>query len=284
MLRILILDAYDDEGRRSLARVGATEAGALYERMLQKIEPSLKVERARFGAGGFDLPAGASLGDYDGIAWTGSNLTVHRSTPAVRDQLDLVRAAFAAGVPSFGSCWAIHLAVTAAGGRCEPNPRGREFGVARKVLLETAGREHPLYEGKPRVFDAFASHEDHVVEIGVGTEILAGNDFSAVQAAIVRQGAGELWAVQYHPEYEPRDIADLGALRAPQLIEQGFFRGPDDARAYVDDLRALSDRATQKQVAFRLGVGADLLDPAVRTREARNWVDRLVKPVCAQRR
>jgi hypothetical protein len=118
-LRLLVLDAYDAAGRQALQGAGATLAGELYRRMLQALEPDATIDVAAHETDGFRPPA--ELASYDGITWTGSNLTIHRDTPAVRQQLDLARAAFAAGVPSFGSCWAVHIAVTAAGGACAAN-------------------------------------------------------------------------------------------------------------------------------------------------------------------
>jgi len=275
-LRLLVLDAYDAGGRRALAGAGATLAGELYRRLLHGIEPDASIDVVAFEDSGFSPPA--PLTSYDGIAWTGSNLTIHRDTPAVRQQLELARAAFDAGVPSFGSCWAVHIAVTASGGRCAANPHGREFGVARTIVLNDAGAAHPLFAGKPRAFDAFTSHEDHVVELGASATLLASNDFSPVQAVDVRHGKGSFWAVQYHPEYDLHDVARLGVLRGPQLIEQGFFGSDGDVAAFLDQLEALQADRSRRDLAYRLGVGRDVLDAQVRTCEARNWLERAVKP------
>jgi GMP synthase (glutamine-hydrolysing) len=275
-LRLLVLDAYDAAGRQALSGAGATLAGELYRRMLHGLAPDASIDVAPFDERGFAPPA--PLASYDGIAWTGSNLTIHRDTPAVRQQLDLARAAFAAGVPSFGSCWAVHIAVTASGGSCAANPRGREFGVARTILVNDAGAAHPLFAGKPRAFDALTSHEDHVVELGASATPLAGNDFSPVQAVDVRHGRGTFWAVQYHPEYDLHDVARLGVLRGPQLIAQGDFAGQATIDAFLADLETLHADRTRRDLAYRLGVGRDVLDVALRTREARNWLEHLVKP------
>jgi len=272
-LRLLVLDAYDAAGRSALRGAGATLAGDLYARLLRQLEPGARVDVAVDGEQGFALPA--ALDRYDGIAWTGSNLTIHRDTPGVRRQLEFARAAFAAGVPSFGSCWAVHIAVTAAGGRCEANPRGREFGIARKIVLNDSGRTHPMFAGKALAFDALASHEDHVVAVGATTQVLAGNEFSPVQAVEVRHGRGVFWAVQYHPEYALLDVAQLGVLRAPQLIDQGFFAGLDEARSFLRDLEDLHGNPDRRDLAYRLAAGADVLDSETRTREARNWLDHL---------
>ncbi|MBX3026850.1 type 1 glutamine amidotransferase [bacterium] len=274
-LRLLVLDAYDAAGRQALQGAGATLAGELYRRLLQTLEPTAHVAVAALESDGFHPPA--ALASYDGIVWTGSNLTVHRDGPAVRQQLELARAAFAARVPSFGSCWAVHIAVTAAGGRCAANPRGREFGVARKITLTDAGRAHPLYAGKPLAFDALTSHEDEVVELGPHATLLAGNGFSRVQAVHVERDGGVFWAVQYHPEYDLIDVARLAILRAPQLIAQGFFADADQAAGYRHELEALHADRSRRDLAYRLAVDDDVLQPRVRTREVRNWLEQLVK-------
>jgi GMP synthase (glutamine-hydrolysing) len=231
------------------------------------------IDVVRFAPTGFSLPSGASVEGYDGIAWTGSNLTVHRDTPAVRDQLAFARAAFAAGTHQFGSCWAVHIAVTAAGGRCAANPKGREFGVSRTILLNDAGRAHPMFRGRRAGFDAFTSHEDHVVEVASNTTILAGNDFSEVQAVEVTLERGTFWAVQYHPEYELADVARLAVARSGQLTEQGFFADADDVDAYVSALETLAADPARTEIAFRHGVTRDVLDAERRTSEVARWLE-----------
>jgi GMP synthase (glutamine-hydrolysing) len=275
-LRLLVLDAYDAAGRQALQGAGATLAGELYRRLLQRLEPDAHIDVVAHGNSGFTPPA--ALDSYDGIAWTGSNLTVHRDTPAVRQQLAFARAAFTAGVPSFGSCWAVHIAVTATGGRCAANPRGREFGIARKIVLTGAGAAHPMFDDKPLAFDAFTSHEDHVVELGPHALLLAANEFSSVQAVHVTLDRGTFWAVQYHPEYDLIDVAQLGVLRAPQLIDQGFFADAEDASHFLRQLEALHADRSRRDLGYRLGADADVLDERIRTCEARNWLEHAVKP------
>lgn len=90
------------------------------------------------------------------------------------------------GLPQYGSCWAAQIAVMAANGHCGKNPRGREMGIARKIALSPEGRAHPMFEGKPTVFDAFTSHNDEITHISPGGLHLAGSDFTSVQAVAIR--------------------------------------------------------------------------------------------------
>ena len=216
-----------------------------------------------------------------GSRWTGSSLTIHaEGDPRVDRQLALAREAFRQGVPSFGSCFACQLAVTAAGGHCVRSPLGREFGVSRKILLTADGRAHPMFDGKAPVFDAFTSHEDEVAALPSGASLLASNGWSEVQAVDVQHERGRFWAVQYHPEYDPGEVAALGRLRADALIEQGRFEGHRDAEAWCEMLDALDDAPTRTDLRFRLAIDDDLLEPPVRTREAHNWLTHLVRPGC----
>lgn len=272
-LRLLVLDAYAPEGRAAVRGVGGTEAGRLYERMLRALAPDAVVDVAYPADPDPRLPAGAALRDYDGIAWTGSSLTIHdEGDPRVRRQIEFARAVYEAGVPSFGSCWAAQLAVVAAGGRCAANPRGREFGVARRIALTDAGRAHPVYRGKPATFDAWTSHADHVVELAPDAALLASNDWSRVQAVSVERGPGRFWALQYHPEYDAHEVAALCRLRKGELIGQGTFADDAEADAYVAQLEALHAKPEDAALREALGVGPELLDFEARTIEVRNWL------------
>lgn len=274
-----MLDSYDRAGREDLRRHGASEAGALCARMLRAQEPDAHVDVAYPAEPDPGLPAGAGLADYDGLVWTGSSLSVRDAEkPEVRRQIEAARAALDAGVPSFGSCFAAQLVAVAAGGSVRENPNGREFGVARKIALSAAGRAHPLFAGKPAVFDAFTSHGDEVERLPPGAELLASNGWTRVQALAVRRGAAEFWAVQYHPEYDLREVARLARLRAPGLVAQGTFRDEAAARAWAAEAEALAADPGRGDLAWRLAVDRDVLDDGLRQLEVRNWIERLVKP------
>ena len=74
------------------------------------------------------------------------------------------------------------MAAVAAGGEVQKNPKGREWAFARDVHLTEAGKQHPLYKGKPSQFDGFIMHLDIVTRIPEGGTLLASNAHSNVQA------------------------------------------------------------------------------------------------------
>jgi len=272
-LRFLVLDAYPREGRAAVQAAGGTLAGELYARLLRRLAPGCDVDILCPADLDAELPAGVGLADYDGITWTGSSLTIyHDHDERVRRQIEFARAAFAAGVPSFGSCWAAQLSVVATGGRCAANPRGREFGIARRIQLTPTALEHPLYAGKPARFDAFTSHADHIVEVGPAAALLAANEFSPVQAVAVTYDRGWFWAVQYHPEYDLHEVAALCVLRTEELVRQGTFADAAAARHYIEQLEALHADPTRADLRAALQVEPALLDEEQRTREVANWI------------
>lgn len=275
----LVVDGYKKQGREELAAGGATPAGLLYEKMLKRCRPGCTVDIVYPADPGVSLPRGAALEAYDGMAWTGSSLCVHRDgDPDVAPQIELARAAFEARVPSFGSCWAAQIGVVAAGGRCAVNPRGREMGIARKIALTPEGRSHPMYSGKASVFDAFISHEDEVTHLPPGATLLASNAFTSVQAVAITWRGGTMWAVQYHPEYDLHELARLTFCRVDRLVGLGFFADRQAGLDYVERLEALHRDPARADLAWMLGIDHDVTNEDVRCVEVRNWIERLVLP------
>lgn len=278
-LRFLIVDGYPQASREELTASQCEQAWKLYADMLQAHLPEAEYDVLFPADPGSELPEGAGLDSYRGILWTGCNLTIYdEHDERVRRMIELQRQAYRAGVPAYGSCWGLHIAVVAAGGRVASNPRGREMGLARKIALTGQGRAHPFMRDKPQVFDAFISHYDEVTALPRGALLLAGNDFTRVQAAEVRHAAGVFWAVQYHPEYSLYVMARLMVARRQRLLDEGFFTDEAAFTAHVTDLETLHRHPGRHDLRWRLGIDDDVLDPRRRQLEFRNWLERLVLP------
>jgi len=277
-LRFLIIDGYIKASRDELSAGGASTAGDLYTNMLRRYAPGAHCDIVYPSDPGASLPTGAGIADYDGIAWTGCSLTAYDSSPEVRNQIDFCRAGFEARVPSFGSCWAAQIAVVAAGGLVQANPRGREMGIARKISLTPEGRTHPMYEGKASTFDAYISHVDEITHLPPGATLLASNAFTHVQAVSVLYKGGVFWSPQYHPEYDLHELARLSWCRLAKLQELGFFRSREDGEAYVDLLETLHQDPSRYDIAWMLGIDDDVMNTDIRQLEVKNWIERLVIP------
>lgn len=224
-------------------------------------------------ADGEALPQGVQIGDFDGAWLSGSPFNVYRlDQPTVREQIELARTLWQAAVPTFGSCWGLQLMTAALGGTVHLNPRGREIGVARRISPTEAGRGHALLHGKGQAFDALCSHEDEVATLPPGATVLASNEVSAVQAAAISEGGRRFWGVQYHPEFDFAAVAAIIALRRERHLSEGLARSSEEVDGIVADFRDLARDPGRKDLAWRYGIGADVLDPTIRTAEFGNWL------------
>jgi GMP synthase (glutamine-hydrolysing) len=279
--RILVIDGNRAATREQQVAVGGEPTGEGYVRTLQSLTAvSCDIVRPADGEVRFD--PGSGLESYDGVAITGSALNVYEGGAHVERQIELARAVFAAGVPFFGSCWGLQVAVAAAGGRVRPNPRGREFGFGRRIELSEAGRAHAMFAGKPHVFEAITVHRDDITELPAGACVLAENEMG-VQALELRHGRGTFWGVQYHPEYSFGEIAATALRYGTTLVEEGLFATPAELEAYVGELRALMRDPHDRRLTWKHGLGPALQEESVKLAELRNWLEGQVLPYARRR-
>jgi GMP synthase (glutamine-hydrolysing) len=220
---------------------------------------------------------GASLTDYDGAVITGSALNVYEGGAHIERQIDLARAVLANATPLFGSCWGMQVAVAAAGGRVRRNPLGREFGFARRIELSASGRQHPMFAGKPAVFEAVTVHRDDVDQLPAGSVVLASNEMG-VQAVELQVGPGTLWAVQYHPEYSYAEIAATTLRYADVLLEEALFGSRAELEQFVAELQLLMQDPHNRRLAWKHGLGRAMQDERLKLAELRNWLELQVMP------
>lgn len=270
----LIIDGYPKIKRDELERAEMKLAWVLYAGLLTKYLPGAGYDVLLPSDPENQIPTGASLESYDGIIWTGCSLTVyHLNDQSVVNQLELAKEAYKLGIPSIGSCWALHVAVCAAGGEVKAHPLGREMGIARKIRLTKEAKSHPFFKNKPEVFDAFASHDDQVTQLPTGATLLASNDFCQVQAVSVTHKKGTFWATQYHPEYNLHEMARLIVARKEKLTKMHFFNNDQDVKSLVDSMEELAASSNRKDLRWRLGIDDHILSDSIREREFKNWID-----------
>jgi GMP synthase (glutamine-hydrolysing) len=255
--------------------VGGASSGEGYVATLKSLKPEVECDIVRPADEVPRLPVGVALDSYDGAVITGSALNIYSRDAAVERQIDLARAVFAAGVPCFGSCWGLQVAVTAAGGSVVRNPRGREFGFARRIMLTSQGREHAMFAGKPVVFEAVTVHMDAVDSLPAGATALAYNDMG-LQAAEIRFAKGSFWGVQYHPEYTFAEIAAMARRYGEVLIGEGLVESQQELETLAAELMCLHEKPDDARLGWRFGIGPSITDAGIRLAELRNWLERQV--------
>jgi GMP synthase (glutamine-hydrolysing) len=279
--RILVIDGNVAQIRaRQIAALGY-DSGTGYARVLRRIDPSLQIDIVLAADAAPKFPTGVGLVNYDGVTMTGSALNIYNGGAPVTRQIELARAVFAAGVPFFGSCWGLQIAVAAAGGEVRANPRGREFGFARRILLTEAGGAHRLFAGKPATFEAPTVHRDDIASLPANAVTLATNDMG-LQAAAFTHGLGTFWGVQYHPEYDYLDIAAAAERYGTTLVGEGMFQDERAIAAFATDLRALQATPSDTALLWKYALGPAMKDETLRLREISNWLEAQVRPRAAR--
>ena len=273
MSKILLMEGNVAERRAKGEAQGVRSCSGIYQESLRAHFPD--VETDIFNPEDPLLGQNA-LAAYDGMIISGSSLHAYDTDFAVTNQIALVRAAADAGLPIFGSCWGLQIAAMAAGGKVEYHAQGREVGFARKVRVTDAGRDHPMFARKGPVFDAPCIHYDEVTQLPEGATLLATNAHSEVQAAVIPLGQSEIWAVQYHPEFDAAHLADLYRLYADDMVGQGFFADTAELEGYAASLTKLGQEPDNTALAWQLGVDTDITDDARRRAEIIAWVETCV--------
>jgi len=277
MLRLLIADGNERTVReRHAAATGQTSAQS-YAQVIHGLEPEARCTLIDPADGDAELAKGTGLGDFDGLIFTGSVLTVaERSAPVVR-QVELMRRALELGLSVFGSCWGVQVAAVVAGGDAGPNPKGPEYGFARRLVRTPEAGEHPLVAGRPDAWDAPAIHADAVITPPPSARVLARNALLDVQAIEITHGNGLFWGTQYHPELDLGRLAAMLRFSGEGVVEAGLAADLDAVEAYAREIEAIQSgsEAARRTLAWRNGLGPDVLDARARCTEIANYLDRI---------
>jgi len=271
--RLVLLEGNTAEKRALGAKLGVRSSSGIYAEAILRHFPDMVLDPLYGADKGSALPEGRGWADYDGLVITGSSLHAYDPHFPVTNQIRLVKEAGESGIPIFGSCWGLQIAAMAAGGQVEYNPRGREVGIARKILPNEHGRDHPIFSLKGPVFDAPCIHYDEVTRLPEGARLLASNSHSAIQAALIPVGRSTVWAVQYHPEFDLLQLLQLYRLYAGDMVQEGFFASQAEMDTYLGKLERLVDDPKDMGLRWQLGMDEDILDDRTRNGEIVAWIE-----------
>lgn len=282
-LRFLVAESEPPAARAKRRESVGRSSGETFLARLDGLAPGAACDRVKPADCGSDLPDIRGIAEYDAVFLTGSPLHLYDETPETQRQIAFMRDVFRSGTPSFGSCAGLQVAVVAAGGTVRAMGERREAGFARRIFRQDAGRSHPLFAGRPPVFDAPAIHTDEVETLPEGATLLASNTVTHVQAAEIRHDGGTFWGVQYHPEISLREVAAALRRQADDLIEHDLARDEADVESHAALIDRLHDASMRRDLAWRLGLDEQVTDEAQRMTELRNFITHLVLPTRSAR-
>lgn len=272
-MNILIVDGNEKEASDRYISLKMDTQFDVYRKILNRIgKEKLNITIIHPAYSDNFIPKGVNLDDFDGIAWTGSLLNIYDMTPPIVRQIELAKILLNKKNIIFGSCWGLQVLTTALGGNVRKNPKGLEAVIARNIQINDKGMRHSMYEGKPKKFDSFCWHYDEVDKLPPNSVILSSNDKSNIQAVKFENKLSEVWAVQYHPEFDPVWMSGLMNQRKSILIKDGIYNSESQFNNYKNYFEDIEKYKSKKN---KLLISESLINENIRIIELSNWIKKI---------
>lgn len=156
-------------------------------------------------------------GAHDAYLITGSRRSVYDDRPWIPALADFVRQALDAGSRVIGICFGHQLIAHFFGGETAPAP-GWAVGVHQSRVVADA----PWLEPKLERFGLLSSHQDQVIRLPEGAELLATNEFCPIAGFTL---GDKVLTFQGHPEFRKPYSMDLMNMRRELLGEDTYQAG-----------------------------------------------------------
>jgi GMP synthase (glutamine-hydrolysing) len=185
-----------------------------------------ELETARLYAGD---PVPVDIGAAAALVVMGGPMGVYETdvVPFMRGEIEFVRRAVDAGVPTLGICLGSQILATALGGSVSKGSH-KEIGWSA-VELSNAASTDPLFRNTPRTWTVFHWHGDQITP-PPGSTLLASSGITPCQA--FRHGTSS-YGLQFHPEVTEAIVDGMVGGFHDELAEEGI---PADAiRAGVSE-------------------------------------------------
>ncbi|HVK42034.1 MAG TPA: type 1 glutamine amidotransferase [Phenylobacterium sp.] len=184
-------------------KLGILETGAPPEGVKERFGDYPSMFRRLFGEGAydyatFDIAGGCPPTAVDACSAyvvTGSSAGVYDPLPWIEPLKDFLRSA-KGEVPLIGVCFGHQVMAEAFGGKVIASPKGWGVGLHRYRIGQAQAW---MDSGEPVAVPA--SHQDQVVELPPGANVIGGNDFCPF--GMLDYGPARAISLQLHPEFEP---------------------------------------------------------------------------------
>ena len=270
-MNILIVDGNEKKASDKYTQLQMPTQYEVYKQVLENLSKvKLNITTIHPASTSEYLIDGVNLDDFVGIVWTGSLLNIYDYRTPIERQIELAKVLLNKKNKIFGSCWGLQVLATAAGGLIRKNPKGLEAVIANSITLNEKGINHPMYKNKPNQFDSFCWHYDEVETLPENTVVLSSNNKSEVQSFTFHRNNSEVWAVQYHPEFNPKWISGLMNQRKKLLLEENIFTSSEEfEKLYL----YLSDIKKFDHLKKELLISDSLVLENIHTKELCNWLE-----------
>lgn len=203
----------------------AGDYGDMFAALLARHAPELALTRLDV-VGGAPLP---EVDAYDAVLVSGSRFGATDDRPWIHELAGFIRRLHAAAVPTVGICFGHQLIAHSLGGTVARADVGWGVGVHRATPTASGAGAFTTTQA----FDLLLSHQDQVVALPPGAELLATSDHAPVAA--FRHGS--LVGFQGHPEFTAAYAAALMDSRADRIPAEVIARARETLATPTDHAR-----------------------------------------------
>ena len=125
-----------------------------------------------------------------------------------------------------------------------------------------------MYKNKDKRFDALCWHYDDAETLPVNSKVLAFNEKSKFQSISFTNKNSEVWAVQYHPEFNPLWISKLMMQRKDILLSNKIYKSILEFENEKSIFENYNKIDLNKNKKYR-----DLFDTTYHSLEISNWLN-----------
>jgi GMP synthase-like glutamine amidotransferase len=196
----------------------------MFDTLLRPIDPT--IELTVFDAEHGELPA--DIHSVDAYLITGSRHGVNDGLPWVAQLEEFIRSLYSAKKKIIGICFGHQLIAKALGGKVIKSPKGWGVGMSQNTVINPK----KWMNSSQTVFNLLVSHQDQVVELPLGAEVLASSDFCPFY---MMQIGNQIFTIQGHPEFTKAYSRALMVSREDTLNEREFELGLKSLELHEDD-------------------------------------------------
>ena len=147
----------------------------------------------------------------------------------------------------FAICWGMQVAVKAAEGDVRKSIKGPNIGVSLQIELTDEGKVHPMYKEKKNNFNSPAFNFDEVSKLPHNTNCLSFNNINKFQSISFQFDKSEVWAVQYHPEFDYDKMIDLANCKKIELFDNDL-KFTNHVKLLEEEKKSSSDNVRMKEL------------------------------------
>ncbi|OUR73776.1 GMP synthase [Marinomonas sp. 42_23_T18] len=183
----------------------------------------------------FDVREGQYPDDihaFDGFVTTGSRHGAEDDLPWITELIGFVQKLYQEKVKLVGICFGHQIIAKALGGQVVKSDKGWGVGVSVNEVVDDSAQKLTWMQPHKAEMKLIVSHQDQVVQLPEGSQVLAASDFCP---AYMYQVGECFLSVQGHPEFSKAYSNDLMESRRDRISHDVIEAGQASLEQDVDD-------------------------------------------------